>query len=291
MMIFDHPVARWVILHIINGHLFYISIALLTMALSLAMSKQTHRLSNLKRRVIMFGLVFGIITMAISLPSVTLAWMLCLGLTALTLYINRPILAPILAIGWVIALAYAATTSIIYETSARPTTKPYEQIAVFGDSLSVEFGDEHGPAWPSLLQDELQIPATNFAAKGATVADALKTFNENPITNHLIILVISGNDFLGSTSYQDYTTTLNRLIQTLSDHNNQIMMLEIPTPPTMPQFAWAQRQISSRRAIRLIPKRALAEVLFQHPGATVDGLHLTQKGHQIMAEKILHYLQ
>ncbi|MHC4994568.1 MAG: SGNH/GDSL hydrolase family protein [Planctomycetota bacterium] len=290
MTVFDQPVARGVILHVINGDLFYFAIAFLTMAVNFATARRVRPPSVFRRRAALLGLCLGVIGLLFSLASATWPWLACLALTALTLYIRTPPITVALDLAWFVAIITAAATSFLYETGLPPTTPKHDRIAVFGDSLSVEFGENLGPAWPDLLQEELELHTINLAAKGATTRYALNTFNDNPVQFHLVILVIGGNDILGSSTYADYVKTLDQFLQNLITHNNQVVMFEIPTAPTEPHFAWAQRRIAKKHGVKLIPKRALAEVLFEQPGATVDGLHLTRKGHRIMADKVMHYI-
>jgi lysophospholipase L1-like esterase len=66
---------------------------------------------------------------------------------------------------------------------------------------------------------------------------------------------------------------------------NQIAWLELPLLPWKTQYGEIQRKLAEEMKITLIPKRILSDV-FQSPGTTSDSIHLTAKGHQVMAEKV-----
>jgi hypothetical protein len=54
-------------------------------------------------------------------------------------------------------------------------------------------------------------------------------------------------------------------------------------------FGADQRVLAKKYGATLIPKRCLAGV-FGSPGATVDGLHLSQQGHNLLARTVFSLL-
>jgi acyl-CoA thioesterase I len=63
------------------------------------------------------------------------------------------------------------------------------------------------------------------------------------------------------------------------------VMLELPLLPIEQAYGAAQRRQAKKFGVRLIPKHYFAAVLRQSD-ATIDGLHLSAKGHKRMAEMI-----
>jgi lysophospholipase L1-like esterase len=55
-------------------------------------------------------------------------------------------------------------------------------------------------------------------------------------------------------------------------------------------LAAIQRRLARDHKAILVPKRAYTEVIGA-PGATVDGLHLSQSGQRRMAQMMLHILE
>jgi len=62
-------------------------------------------------------------------------------------------------------------------------------------------------------------------------------------------------------------------------------MFELPLPPFRAGFSRAQRELARKHNVTLLPRSVLADVLGMR-GATVDGLHLSQKGHDALARSV-----
>ena len=67
-------------------------------------------------------------------------------------------------------------------------------------------------------------------------------------------------------------------------------MFELPLFPFQNAYGRAQRAVAKRHAVALIPRRHFARVLGMKDG-TLDGLHLTQKGHDEMARRVAALLR
>ena len=62
-------------------------------------------------------------------------------------------------------------------------------------------------------------------------------------------------------------------------------MFELPLFPFRQSYGKVQRQLAGEFNVILIPKRFLAGILLT-PDGTVDGLHLSDAGHQQMADLV-----
>lgn len=63
-------------------------------------------------------------------------------------------------------------------------------------------------------------------------------------------------------------------------------MFELPLPPFHNGYGQAQRALAKKYNVTLIPKDWLASVIAK-TGNTLDGLHLSQKGHNALAASLL----
>jgi acyl-CoA thioesterase-1 len=68
-----------------------------------------------------------------------------------------------------------------------------------------------------------------------------------------------------------------------------VVMLELPLVPFSVGYGRAQRRLAAEHGVFLIPKRIFAAVLAA-PGATADGLHLSESGTRLMDERLLPIL-
>jgi acyl-CoA thioesterase I len=66
-------------------------------------------------------------------------------------------------------------------------------------------------------------------------------------------------------------------------------MIELPLPPLYNRYGIVQRALAKSHGVTLIPKRILAKVITT-PGATVDGLHLSNTGHTLLARALSEML-
>lgn len=69
----------------------------------------------------------------------------------------------------------------------------------------------------------------------------------------------------------------------------QLVLFELPLPPFYNSYGKIQRDLAKKYKIPLIPKRFLGYV-FATEGATSDGLHLTAKGHKLLAQIMIDLL-
>jgi len=75
----------------------------------------------------------------------------------------------------------------------------------------------------------------------------------------------------------------------VSGWTTTVVLLELPLPPLHNRYGRAQRTLAHKHDALLIPKRRFGRIL-AHPGATLDGLHLTQTGHELFAKMIWEIL-
>jgi acyl-CoA thioesterase I len=197
-----------------------------------------------------------------------------------------------------------------------------ERLVVIGDSLSAEDFTEGGDPWPTLLAREHGIQIVNLAFSGATARSAEKRLPRDEVAGAIVLVEIGGNDVLGSTSPAEFERDLDRLLIKVCQQEQSgeergdvirsnsltrpplpplakggsndgelragprlVVMLELPLPPLYNRFGEIQRRLARRHGVVLIPKRYFASVLIGEQ-ATLDGLHLSQSGHQKMAEMI-----
>ncbi len=168
-----------------------------------------------------------------------------------------------------------------YRLNPRLDLPPNRPVAVIGDSLSAGIGTGER-CWPAVLADRTGRTVNNLAVGGAKVADALAQVPLLPPAPAVVLVAIGGNDVLGTTTAGTFRRDLDRLLTALHEGGYTTAMFELPLPPGRSAFVAAQRDLARRHDVALIPKRHLAAVL-GGPDATIDGLHLSQSGHDHLA--------
>jgi acyl-CoA thioesterase-1 len=165
------------------------------------------------------------------------------------------------------------------EAASRPT------LYIFADSVTAGMGDASVETWPKLLAQSHSINVQDHSQMGAKVRSMLRKTEGLSLGDGIILLEIGGNDLLGSTSASDFERDLDQLLAKLCAPGRVVLMFELPLPPFSNQYGRAQRRLASKYGVKLIPKRIFVSVLTTD-GATVDSVHLTKRGHELMLDTV-----
>jgi acyl-CoA thioesterase-1 len=134
------------------------------------------------------------------------------------------------------------------------------------------------------------VEVQDHSQMGAKVRTMLRKTEGLQLGAGLVLLEIGGNDLLGSTSARDYEADLEKLLSTLSGPGRTIIMFELALPPFANEFGRIQRRLADRHDVHLIPKRVFVSVLTADR-ATVDSIHLSRHGHEVMTETVWGLIQ
>lgn len=159
-----------------------------------------------------------------------------------------------------------------------------QTVYVIGDSISAGI-EEKEKTWPNVLGDLSGLEVVNLARAGATVDSGMDQAVRITSTNAVVIVEIGGNDLLGSTDSHTFYVQLDKLLARLKGENRQVVMFELPLLPFWNNFGRVQRQLANKYCVILIPKKYLVGV-FAGKSNTIDGLHLSQKGHDELAKAV-----
>jgi acyl-CoA thioesterase I len=180
-------------------------------------------------------------------------------------------------------------TELPYRQAQPVTVFTNQPVFVLGDSISAGIGGKER-VWPVLLGDLSHLKVINLARPGATIETALDQASQIKTVNAVVIVEIGGNDLLGHTDHRAFYEQLDKLLGRLKKGNHRIVMFELPLLPFWNAFGTDQRVLAEKYRVTLIPKICLAGV-FGSKGTTLDGLHLSQHGHNKLARAVLGLLR
>jgi lysophospholipase L1-like esterase len=150
--------------------------------------------------------------------------------------------------------------------------------------------------WPRLLAARTGIDVRNLSFAGANTRLALgkltTVLGPEDDAEAWVLVSIGGNDMLGRTSAEDFGKDLDRLLAVARGDPAQprcVLMQELPLIPLAWAFGAEQRRQAARHGVVLTPKRLLAGVVLSEVNV-VDGLHLSARGHEQMAELLSAWL-
>ena len=159
-------------------------------------------------------------------------------------------------------------------------------ILVIGDSITAGLNDDV-TKWHQTFGHEGGYRIVDLAEPGATLASALNLLRKREPGSRaaLAIVEIGGNDMLESAPPERFERELDALLSEAASRADRLLVMELPVPPFCTAYGSIQRRLAWMYSAALVPKRVLARVLGA-PDATLDGLHLSQKGHDMMAREM-----
>lgn len=164
----------------------------------------------------------------------------------------------------------------------RPTVAGGEVgVVVIGDSLSAGISSGER-TWPQQLAEQTGWDVKSAAFPGARIAEGARQLARVDATGKVVVILLGGNDMLGRGSASAFAAELEALVRSTRARGGVPLLIEFPVLPFRGGFGLAMRDAARRNEVPLLHRRHLAAVL-QAPGATVDGLHLSESGHSAMA--------
>lgn len=277
--------------HLFSGHAWFTSGALL-IGLALAdLTRQFVRHSRVAAAARVTGLV-ACATAALSGTPMPLwfafgAIASLLGFFFLTIASPRDAMRRSGVAAVLLFLTAGIVTEAPYHRAAPERTGSSRPVVVIGDSLSSgDFGET--AAWPELLSRSRPVANLSRPSENVSLArlDAA-TQLAGAAPDAVVVLEIGGNDMLDGTPVDEFERDLALLASAV--RGRDVVMFELPLLPGKWAFGAAQRRVAKRSGVTLIPKRVLARVLTD-PSNTIDGLHLTQSGHEHLAREAARWI-
>ncbi len=280
---------RSVSLLIVGGDVFLPALAFSTLCCILRLFFERRYVRPALNTLMVAGAVVAFLATIPTPPGLLILWGVSLPAAIAALEIRRIRKARhAVASLFVILSILLGALEIPYRTAPRVEVSRSETIYVLGDSITAGcWGNER--TWPGVLGDLSGLKVVNLAEPGATAATALEQCKGIAETGPLVFVEIGGNDLLGSTSNEGFRATLERLLAELRERDCRIVMFELPLIPFRYAFGWAQRELADRYGALLLPRRFMMDI-FRMEGGTLDGIHLSQAGHDAMAQSVLEVL-
>ena len=281
--------------HVYSGDVLFTAALLVIIVATLDLTGQLamRRVAPLARVTYIIALVLG----ALSGTPVRLRVLVPL-LIALTSYGTSLLVdlenrfRRLLAVAVIALSAAAVLAELPHRMRAPAAPDPYSRLVVVGDSLaSGGFGEKR--RWIEILSERTSISIVDRSRASQDVAGAAGDVRQLVRTSGTaaMLLLIGGNDMLAGRACSEFANGLRELVRgSRSRGYHPIFLVELPVLPGRWCYAAQQRRISREHDLVLIPRRMLASVL-SDPRNTSDGIHLTQRGHDRMAEALVPWLR
>ena len=283
--------ADFVVGQFIGGRAFFYGVALCLLGCSLKRFLTNTYIHSLARVTVLAGVVFVVLSAS---PFSFWVYGMFFALLALAAFWPTNLLrhgkeAACLSLVLLLALSLLMVrTEILHSLPPKIRLTTSDTLFVIGDSLSMG-ADPPGKNWPELLGDLAKLKVRNFSFGGAKLETALENARRINQDDALVILEIGGNDLLGGTSIPKFRGDLEKMLALACGPHRCVAMIELPLPPFYNRYGMVQRALAKSYGVTLIPKRYLARII-STPGATVDGLHLSNDGHALLARSLSEML-
>jgi acyl-CoA thioesterase-1 len=279
---------------IYSGQLFFVAAGLFLAAVSMDLSGVLATRPLIRRGAALLTLL-SIPLAALSGTPLAIVWTIpllvaTLGYAFLGFGPPRRFCRPLGVVA--IALTLTAVCIELPYHVRRPQVERPVRVFVVGDSLASGGFGESLP-WPGVLGRELGLPLKNLALPSDTAPMALEDqipLLPPPGVRECVIIEIGANDMLDGLPAASFASALDAILAKAGGSGRRrLMMLELPLPPGQWRFGAIQRKLSAKYDCILVPKRLFAGVLLGE-GNTLDGAHLSQRGHDALARTLAEWL-
>lgn len=279
-------VTNALIYHVASGQSFFSGVALILTAVATSYRPGRRVVASVRT----IAAILGMILVAVSATPLPLTFYLPAGAISLVWLVTegssraprrrRQILRGAVVVVWFIGVACEAPYHRM--PAIPPLGRP--AVDVVGDSLGAGLGEAE--PWPDRLARRHSIVVRNRSIAGAGVAKALASeAGRVSDPDALVLIEIGGNDVLGGTTPNAFERDLDALLAVLRSGGRTVVMLELPLPPFANGYGAAQRRAARSHGVLLVPKRLLLGVLAADE-STLDSVHLSTAGHDLMADAI-----
>lgn len=285
--------SNFLLYHIASGHAFFTGCALIAGAIGSSLVS-TRRIAAYARTILaLLGAALIAVSATPLFPSLYLVGGVLLAAWFVADRPAFPIHARVkvfLRGGLAGVLIAAVLSEVRYHVVPQIPFPEGTTLFVVGDSVSAGMSEREN-TWPRRLAATQEIDVQDFSRVGAVAESAMQQA-EKVHGAGVVLVEIGGNDILdpnGGTPVPEFERHLHELLKDLKRENRRVVMFELPLPPFANGYGVAQRSLATTHGVTLVPKRVLFGILTAD-GATVDTIHLSDKGHALMAETVRRLL-
>jgi len=188
--------------------------------------------------------------------------------------------------------------------SASPGQAQNPIVIAFGDSLTAGLGVKAKEAWPAVVRDKLaargvHITMVNAGVSGDTTAGGKArlawSLDGATVKPTAAIVALGANDALRALDPEDAFRNLDAILVELRKRNMDVLLAGMLAPPNLGEdygnrFLAIYTRLADKHGVPLYPF-LLDGVAAEKDMNQDDGIHPTAEGQQVIAEKILPWVE
>ena len=191
-----------------------------------------------------------------------------------------------------------------FAKAQEPSSKTSEQVQIIclGDSLTAGYGIEKDQAYPRLVEDKLnakgiKAKVLNGGVSGSTTASAVSRLNWflKKSKPDILILALGANDGLRGLKLSESEKNLEEAIVLAKKNGVKVLLAGMQLPPNYGKeytesFRAMYEGLRKKHGLKMIP------FMLENVGGNKelnleDGIHPNEKGHEVIADTVMKYLE
>ena len=160
-------------------------------------------------------------------------------------------------------------------------------IIFFGDSLTAGIGAGESEDFPSVIAKDLNLTnVINAGVPGDTTATALQRLQQDVLNKKpsIVLVELSGNDFLGQQPTEDTINTLDEIVKRIKEGGAAVVLVHIRFPYNGASYDTGFKNIANKYKAKLVWNSL--DGIIDNPSLMSDTIHPNAAGYKILAERI-----
>ena len=171
------------------------------------------------------------------------------------------------------------------------------KIICFGDSNTWGydprgyFGGQYSHPWPEILAEKLSCIVLNWGENGREISSGIVGF---PKDADLVIIMLGTNNLLQGTCPEEVSNMMEHFLESLDQEN---LLLIAPPPMKLGTWVPSQNLIAQSESLAELYQTLAEHLKLRYANAgkwnvplAFDGVHLTEDGHRVFADRLIEYL-
>jgi len=161
-----------------------------------------------------------------------------------------------------------------------------KNIICLGDSITFGYGADPGEDYPTALGKMVNLPVINAGIDGDTTVEALQRLEADVLAKEpfLVIVELSGNDFIKKFPKKQTIDNLKEIIQRIQAKGAMVALVDISAGMFLSEYRKLLSKVAREEGAMFIP--SILGGIITNPSMKSDFLHPNAVGYKLVAQRI-----